>query len=227
MAPTQPAQPTIERIAKAFIDGCPRLDADDQRLAQTVYQQLVRRGSATPAAVAEQLGWPVADVETRLTRWPAVFRDDAGAIVGFWGLAGEPVTDHQIDFDGIGRAWTWCSYDMLFITPPIGATAHVTSRCATTGAAVHLTVSVEGVTDLNPDIAVVSMLLPDGPFDDDVRQTLCHFVLFFASPEAAEVWTSQHPGTFALPVADAFEVARRQNAVVFDALVAATERAIR
>ncbi len=222
-----PAQPTIDQTTKAFIDGYPHFGADEQRLARTVYRLLAERGPVTPAAIAERIGWPVADVGKMLERWPAVFRDDAGAIVGFWGLASEPVTDHRIDFDGIGRAWTWCSYDTLFITPLLGATAHVTSRCPTTGATVQLTVSADGVSDLTPDTAMVSMLLPDAPFDDNVRQTLCHYVLFFASPQAADTWTSQHPGTFALPVADAFEVARRQNAVVFDALVAPTEPANR
>jgi transposase InsO family protein len=41
----------------------------------------------------------------------------------------------------------------------------------------------------------------------------CHHVLFFASPEAGSQWVDEHPGTFLLGLADAFDVGRR-----FDAL---------
>src|SRR3989442_1048188 len=70
---------------------------------------------------------------------------------------------------------------------------------------------------LSAGAAVVSFLLPDGPFDDDVRQAFCHFVHFFASPAAADAWTAQHPGTFWLPVADAAQVGRRLAARAFAA----------
>lgn len=216
-------QPTIEQMTAAFIGAHLRLDEDEQRLAQAIYRLLAEGRPAPLAAIAERGGWSVADVEDRLGVWPAVFRNSDGAVAGFWGLASDAVTDHRVDFEGIGTAWTWCSYDTLFITPLIGATARVTSRCASTGTTVQLTVSADGVRDLTPDTAVVSMLLPDRPVDDNVRQTLCHYVLFFASPEAADRWTGKHPATFSLPVADAFEVARRQNAVVFDAIVDASE----
>lgn len=97
--------------------------------------------------------------------------------------------------------------------------ARVDSVCSTSGEPVRLGVSADGVVDLEPADAVVSLLVPDRPFDDDVRQTLCHYVLFFGSPAAAEEWIQANPGTFWLPVAEAFEVARRVNSAVFPALV--------
>lgn len=124
-----------------------------------------------------------------------------------------------MDIDGIGTAWTWCSYDTLFIAHLLGVTARVTSPCPITGDQVRLTVSPDGVSDVDPADAVVSLLNPDEPFDDNVRQTFCHYVLFFASPDAAERWIEDNPGTFRLPVTDAFDVARRQNAAVFPSVV--------
>jgi alkylmercury lyase len=126
-----------------------------------------------------------------------------------------------MDIDGLGTAWTWCSYDTLFIAHLLGVTARVTSPCPVTGDQVRLVVSPDGASDVDPADAVVSLLEPDAPFDEQVRQTFCHYVLFFASPDAAETWIEDHPGTFWLPVADAFDVARRQNAAVFGALVGA------
>jgi hypothetical protein len=73
----------------------------------------------------------------------------------------------------------------------------------TTGGPIRLRIGPDGVSGVEPASAVVSILLPDGPFDDDVRQSFCHLVHFFGSPAAADAWTAQHPGTFWLPVADA------------------------
>lgn len=67
-----------------------------------------------------------------------------------------------------------------------------------------------------------SMLTPDGPFNDNVRQSLCHFIHVFVSPAAAETWTTAPLGTYQVTVGDAFEIARRQNAGVYPTLVGAT-----
>lgn len=211
--------PTVDEITGAFISGFMALDEDEQRLAQAVYRLLATGHPARPGAIAAEAAWDVGDVERLVGAWPAVSRDQGGAGVGFWGLACEPVTDHRMDIDGAGTAWTWCSYDPLFIAHLLGVTAHVSSPCPITGDTVQLTVSPSGVIDIMPADAVLSLLTPDAPFDDDVRQSFCHYVLYFASPDAAARWIGDHPGTFWLPVDDAFEVARRTNGAVLPALV--------
>jgi hypothetical protein len=45
----------------------------------------------------------------------------------------------------------------------------------------------------------VSFLTPDQGFDADVIQSFCHFVHFFASREAGETWTAEHPGDVPAP----------------------------
>lgn len=217
--------PTIDEISTAFIAGYPKMTGEEQRLAQAVYRLLTSGRPAPVDAIAAAAGWARDATEARLDTWPAVFRNGDGAVVGFWGLAAEPVTSHRMDIEGSGTAWTWCSYDTLFIAHLLGVTARVSSVCATTREPVGLTVSPHGVTDVEPAEAVVSLLAPDRPFDDDVRQSFCHYVLFFASPAGAETWTHDHPGTFWLPVAHAFEVAERANAAVFPALVGGAEAA--
>src|ERR687891_523779 len=188
--------PTIDRITTAMIDGYPTFTTDEQHLAQVVYRLLAAGRPAAPEAIAAGAGWAVADVTQRLDAWPAVFRNDAGAVVGFWGLTCKPVTGHLL-----------------------GATAHISAHCSTTGQPVTFTVSPDGVRDVEPAEAAISLLQSDAPFDDDVRKTFCHYVLFFASPDAARRWTATNPGTFWLSLADAFEVAVGQNAAVFPALV--------
>ena len=56
---------------------------------------------------------------------------------------------------------------------------------------------------------MVSFLVPDHPFDQDVIQSFCHFVLSFASRDSAERWVSQRDNILLLPVADAFRVGLR------------------
>lgn len=211
-------------MTRAFVDGFVPLGADEQRLAEVVYLLVGTGQPASTDAIASHAGWADDDVEERLRSWPAVFWNDAGAVVGFWGLAVGAVTAHRIHLYGIGTAWTWCSYDTLFIPGLLDTTARVSSVCSTTGEPIGLTVTSGGVVDVEPAEAVVSLLLPDGPFGDDVRRSFCHYLLFFTSPDAARDWTDENPGTFWLPVAEAFEVARRVNAAVFPALVGTEAR---
>jgi len=47
---------------------------------------------------------------------------------------------------------------------------------------------LEYVRRVDPPETVVSFLSPQRPWADDVITTLCHYVLFFASPEAGRQW---------------------------------------
>src|SRR2546427_126076 len=54
----------------------------------------------------------------------------------------------------------------------------------------------------------VSFLIPSGPFTSDVRLPFCDYVLFFDGRHSAERWTSEHPGTTALPLEEAAAIGR-------------------
>ncbi|MFN2505769.1 MAG: organomercurial lyase [Acidimicrobiales bacterium] len=116
---------------------------------------------------------------------------------------------------------TWCAWDTLFITPILGRVAEVASSCPVTGRPVALTVGPEGVRRADPAETVVSFLSPKQPWGDDVISSFCHYVLFFASPEAGARWVHDHPGTFLLSLDDAFELGRRANALRFGPALAA------
>jgi hypothetical protein len=78
---------------------------------------------------------------------------------------------------------------------------------------VRLTVTPDGITDLDPPGAVVSFLLPDNGdrFADDSIARFCHQIYFFESPRSAETWIADRPGRFFLSVEDAFELGKRIN----------------
>jgi hypothetical protein len=87
----------------------------------------------------------------------------------------------------------WCAWDTLFITKILGKETHVESADPLTGETVRLTVTLEALQEVRPEGAVVSFLLPTGPFGADVVQSFCHFVHFFASRQSAQRWTADHP----------------------------------
>ena len=211
--------PALDVLVDALVGAFASMTADEQRLIVAGYRLLGEGAPVSLDALAAAAGWTPERVEARLRSWPGgAYLDGDGRLVGLWGMAVEAVSPHQARIGGRAPVWMWCALDPLFIVPVLGSPGtEVTSTSPTTGEPIRVRVGPDGVSAVEPAGAVVSFLLPDGPFDDDVRQAFCHFVHFFESPAAADEWTAQHPGTFWLPVADAAEVGRLLAARAFGA----------
>lgn len=207
------AKPSIETVAAALRAAVPTLDPAEQRVALQLYRMLLSGKPVSPSDLATSVGADPMFVAAALDRWPGVFRNRRGRIVGFWGLAvrGMP---HKLTTRA-GKITTWCALDPLIIAPLVTDEAHVESADPISGDPVRLTVTPGGVRDLEPGGALVSMLAPDGPFGHDVVERFCHFVHFFAARPTAERWIADHPGTFLLTVDEAFEVATRSWPAIF------------
>jgi hypothetical protein len=202
------AAPTVQELADAIAAAAIDVDERERRIAVSLYELLAHGDPVTPAALAVRAGADEAVVVETLEGWPGVFRDDQSRVVGFWGLA-IPQMDHRFHAEGGKPIYAWCALDPFLIVPVIGRSARVESKDPVTGETITMTVTPEGVEDLSPASAVVSFLVPDKPFDQDVIQSFCHYVLNFASRESAERWASQRDGIVLLPVADAFQVGLR------------------
>lgn len=202
-----------DAVVEALNAAVPTLDEAEQRLVIQLYRALMAGKPVAVSDLAARVGWEVSRVEDALGRWPGVFRAKDGRIIGFWGLAvrGMP---HRLS-SRAGRLTTWCALDPLLIAPLVTDEAHVESADPISGEPISLDVTPVGLRDLRPATAVVSMLLPHGPFSHDVVETFCHFVHFFASEETGRRWTEQHPGTFLLTADEAFEVASRSWPALF------------
>lgn len=205
-------QRTLDELADAVSRATPDFDTAQERVALSVYR-LLAEGRPVPASDAAQAAdVPVEFVEDLFARWPGVFRDDDGRVIGFWGLAIEELTPtHRFELDD-RTLYAWCAWDTLFLPGILGRTARVTSTCPTTGERIELRVGRKGVFDTSHQGAVVSFLVPEGSFDADVVQSFCHFVHFFVDREAGDRWVAEHAGTFLLPVDQAFELGRLTNA---------------
>lgn len=211
------AQPVdLPAVAAALGDAFLPMTAEEQTLAREIYRTLLTGNAPGIADLADRLDRDPERLSETLRSWPGVYFDDAQQIAGFWGLA-LPEMPHHITVEDT-TIHAWCAFDPLFILPIAGATGTVASTCPVTGVPISLTVTPQGIRDLAPAETVVSMLTPTSPFDANIRATFCHYVLFFASPEAGQTWTAAHPDTFLLPVADAFDLAQQVNQAAFPAL---------
>lgn len=162
---------------------------------------LARGAPVTLPELARAVGVDITDL-TDAPGGQDIEYDDEHRIVG-WGLTLVP-TPHTFIVDG-HRLYTWCAADTLMFPAIIGSRAQVESRCPTTDIVIRLTVDPQdGVTDLSPVTAVIS--IPDVEDLDvaRVRDSCCNPGRFFATAEAAADWLAQHPSGSVLPVANAY-----------------------
>lgn len=200
---------TLDELADAIGAAVPDLDADEQRIAVEAYRLLAGGEPVSVADLARAIDVPSARIEDAFASWPGVYRGEEGRVVGFWGLAISPLDpEYRVEVDG-KTVYAWCAWDTLFIPPILGKTARVRATCPVTGQPVSLVVDPAGVRGVTPAGAVVSIVIPEGPFGYDVIESFCHRVLFFASEDAGSTWVSEHEGTTLLSVEEAFELGRR------------------
>jgi alkylmercury lyase len=172
---------------------------------------LARGEPVSTAQIADATGLATDRVEESLGSWPLVLWDDQDRVVGFWGLHVHHIElTHAMEVDGT-TVYGWCAWDTLFITEILGREIHVESTDPHDGTTIRLTVTPDAVTRLNPEDAVVSLLLPEDGFTDDAIQRFCHRIHFFASPDSAERWMADRPGMFSIPVDKAFELGQLTN----------------
>jgi alkylmercury lyase len=196
----------------------PVTEAEDRWVAQRLFGLLAEGEPVEEARLAGAVGRPEADVSAALAS-PAfdslVYRDDGGRITGFSGLGvaelGETV--HRLRLDG-REVYAWCAADALFLPIALGAEVRVASRCPVTQEPISFIGSPEGFRDVEPPEAVMSMLTPEEvgarlERGEDVIRSLCHWIYFFASEDAAREWTSERPGTTTFPIEEGFELGRR------------------
>ncbi len=184
----------LDRVAASIVGVFPTLDLFEQRLSLQLYRFLAEGEPVPCALLAERLSVPVELLNQVLKGWPGVFSDSQQRVVGYWGLSIPAAYEspHRLTIDG-RRLSAWCAWD-------------------TPGVNISLTVTPEGVEQVDPADAEVSFLLPDAKaVAKDIVGTFCHFVHFFPSRQAAKAWVAQHPGTFTLSVAEAHAVGRRKN----------------
>jgi alkylmercury lyase len=205
-------------IASELAAATPRLSEREQRLLLTLYRLLAAGQPVDSSALAESARLPIDAVRAALERLPGLYTDDRQRVIGFWGLSIEPMP-HRLIVNS-QTLYAWCAWDTLFLPELLGATAETESRCPTTGRQIALTVDGTQVTSQDPPETLLSFVHREHPFDTDTIRTFCHYVHFFANPDAAAKWIAQRAGTFTLSLADGSEIARLTNRARFPVILA-------
>lgn len=215
MSEAKVREDTVQELSEAIAGANVFTDEQGRPIAVALYELLAQGEPVSTAALAARASVLEAVVLAKLRAWPGIFWDDQARVVGFWGLA-IPEMDIRFQAAGGKPIYAWCAVDPFLIVPVIGRSARVESKDPVTGEPITMTVTPEGVKDLSPASAVVSFIAPDRPFDFDVIESFCHYVLNFASCDSAERWASEREGIILLPVSDAFEVGRRAWSKLLD-----------
>jgi alkylmercury lyase len=206
------------RIAHELAAARPALDAPQQRLALALYRLLAEGAPVTREQLARHADVAAAEVGQLLDDQPGVYFDEAGRVVGFWGL-GLDGMPHRLTVAG-RELGAWCAWDTLFLPELLDATARVASTCPTTCEPVTLTATPDGARDISPSGAALSFVRRETPFDADMIRSFCHLVHFFVSADAAGQWTATHPRTFVLAIEQGVAIAHEANRATFGTALA-------
>jgi alkylmercury lyase len=153
--------------------------------------------------VAERAGVPAASALEFLRSTPAEFDPD-GRLVGL-GLTLLP-TPHRVELEG-RRLYTWCAPDTLELPALLGKPVRIESPCHATGEPVRIEADTHGVHKLEPEQAVVSIMLADA-CTSDFRERICEQNHFFCSEAAAADWHAERPEAIVVPVRLGFVLAQ-------------------
>jgi alkylmercury lyase len=138
-------------------------------------------------------------------------RDADENVFGILGLSLND-TPHRFYVNG-ARMSTWCAADTLFLPPVLERTASVESVSPVSGEKIRLTVSPQGVEEVDPAGAVLSIVIVD-PDEADMGSveaiwgTFCHHLFYFASRQEAERWAAGRDDIEILSVEEAYELVR-------------------
>lgn len=155
------------------------------RVATATYRLLARGHAVEPRQIGAFAGVPLERVEEVLQQWGGTRRDADGRVVAFGGLDLEP-TAHRMTVRG-SQLHTWCAWDTFFVPLILGAEATVESR-SPDGATVSLTVDANGVRDVRPETAVLSLVAPPEAGSSEIRDRFCNRVLLFPDEDAGRRW---------------------------------------
>jgi len=149
---------------------------------------LLDEGPISPERFANVLHWTASEVEA--------FLSQSGLVIDPEG--------HIQTVVGAG-----CALDTLLAPILTGRSTAVVSLCPATGKEIRLTVTRQGIRDVNPLGAVLSLRLPDRETSaSNARETICAYGHFFVDREHAATWSGPHSDAVLLSVEDAAHLAR-------------------
>jgi alkylmercury lyase len=160
--------------------------------------------------IAADLGWAPEAAHGFLR--PLTERDAADAVIGVFpglSLGNHP---HRLSVNGRQMS-AWCAEDTLFLPALLGQTAMIESTSPLSRAPVRLTVSPDGVMEVYPPEAVLSIAVVDGDTRltsvEAIWMTFCQNIHFFATREEAVRWAAGRDDIAILTPDEGYELGRQ------------------
>lgn len=179
------------------------IEQDQWHIIGATLELLANGCPVSPEEITVRLQETSDTVISTLRGFGAEFDKDCN-IVGV-GLTLVP-TPHVYEVNG-SKLYTWCALDALIFPVMLNHTAHIESLDPVSGEKIRVTVTPDEVEKIKPESAVVSWVKSIDP--SNIRESVCHYVYFFSSPETASKWITEHPGKTFYPIIDAFEAAKK------------------
>ncbi len=195
------------------------------KLSQTILLQLYRLlATGKPVVIdflAHSLGLETSAVNSTLKQLPPsnIVYNQAGAVSAYRGLDLSKSRHRIIVSDK--TLYTWCAFDCLFLPGLLECKAEIFSTCPGTGHEIRFQLDCNGNTDPAPANLFVSFIMPDiRNYEDDLRQTFCCHVNFFATRKAGDVWVDKNAGCALITINEAIDLAKIRNIAGFGKVLA-------
>ena len=199
----------VEQLAALFLDISPKLELPAQRVALQTYRALAEGEAVSVARISGAAEVAPQVARELLEAWPGVVWEE-GRVIGFWGLSPRPVSRHRLRVED-RTLFAWCAWDTLFLPELIGKPALVESSLKDAGQSVTLSVSADGLKNVNPSAAVMSMVMPHKDMMRDIVSSFCQFINFFPSREQAEKWVGEHGEASVMGIEEGFRLGALKN----------------
>jgi len=148
----------LVQLSVTVLGLLPKLSERAQVISLGLYRLLAEGLPVSRQQLASALNLPVDVIKETLAQWWGVYYDGEERVTGYWGLA-LPKMAHRFPIGG-KTLYAWCAWDTLFIPELLGQTVRIESNCPKTSRKIQLTVAPQGVSDLDPLGAVMSLLTP-------------------------------------------------------------------
>ncbi len=183
-----------------------------QRLSVACYRLLMRGAPVSTALLADRLKTAQQDIDSLLERFPAsaIEVDDEGNLVAFLGLSIVPA-NHAFCVAG-RQLFTWCAFDALFLPEILRSPADLRTTCPGSGIELNVKVGPAEIFPTDPEAIVMSWVNADiDRCRDDLRGAFCNHVSLYESITAFEAAEVGRSGAIAIPLSEAFDLARQRN----------------
>jgi len=207
---------SLEEIKQAWLQRHSGKSREEYKLADTLLQLLSEGEPVSAERYAQAVGLPVEEIQEIFeeSQVKGAEFDDNGNLIGN-ALTLKP-TRHHFKVDG-KQLYAWCSLDTLFLPSLLDKTAQVESTDPITDESISLTISPEGVSNVMPETAVSSIVVPGMtancesciPNQTGPESAVCSQMFYFASKESANQWVIDHSDVAILTVQEAFELAKQ------------------